>query len=137
MYCYEIMSKQILESLSFASVCIFWRLFVSHVWNRQFRHFSIISHSSINSLLLHIHVNTIDILIIMCTLVATCVILERSKCTRVSTNSEDVCNLPIVDTKKYDIYIYIYSPKLVWYKNPLHFEILHCISTNLLVDQQV
>ena len=33
-----------------------------------------------NSLLLHIHGNTIDLLNIMCTLVATCMILGRLEC---------------------------------------------------------
>ena len=56
---------------------------MSHVWNNQFRHFSIMSHTTLIPLISHIHANTTYLLNITCTLVATNVILERSECTHI------------------------------------------------------
>ena len=49
MYCYEIISKHILESLNFAYVCNFGSLSMCHVWNHQFRHCSTMSHTTLDS----------------------------------------------------------------------------------------
>ena len=52
------------RTISFAYVCNFWRLSMSHVWNHQFQHYNVtlcVFHNAtryINSLLTCIHVNT-------------------------------------------------------------------------------
>ena len=55
-------------------------LSVSHIWNHQILHCSIISHTTSTSSLSCIHVNTTSLLSITCTLVVIGVILERLEC---------------------------------------------------------
>ena len=65
-------------------VCNFGRLSMSHVWHHQFQHRSIMPHTTLNSLLSCIHINTTNLFNITCTLIATPMILKRSECIRLN-----------------------------------------------------
>ena len=56
-------------------------LFVSHVWNHQIQHCSIMSYTTLAFLLSCIHVNAANLLNITCILVPTSMIIERLKWT--------------------------------------------------------
>jgi hypothetical protein len=82
-YCYEIMNKHMLESLSFAYVCNIGRLFVSHVHPSistlqccTFVLFHIVTYYT-SSQLSAIYVSNTHHFKIMCTLVSTSMILGR------------------------------------------------------------